>query len=71
MANRYGEAALMATRRGSSGDVNPVARWEGAMKYLYPTSPAARKKGCPRRGFLGFVRRGTGQGNSSRSLHGI
>ncbi len=47
MANRYGEGALMATRQGSSGDINPVSRWESAMKRLYPTSPTARKKSCP------------------------
>jgi hypothetical protein len=58
MANRYGEAALMATRQGSSADINPVARWESAMKRLYPTSPAARKKGCPRGAFLGLCEEG-------------
>jgi len=58
MANRYGEAALMATRHGSSGDINPLARWESAMENLYPTSPAARKKGCPRGAFLGLCEAG-------------
>jgi hypothetical protein len=62
MANRYGEAALMATRRGSSGDVNPVARWESAMESLYPTSPAARRKGCPRGAFLGLCEEGLVKG---------
>jgi hypothetical protein len=58
MANRYGEAALMATRRGSSTDIDPVARWESAMKQLYPTSPAARRKTCPRGAFLGLCEEG-------------
>jgi hypothetical protein len=58
MANRYGEAALMATRRGSSTDIDPVARWESAMKQLYPTSPAARRKDCPRGAFLGLCEEG-------------
>ena len=62
MANRYGEAALMATRQGSSADINPVARWESAMKRLYPTSPAARKKGCPRGAFLGLCEEGLVKG---------
>jgi hypothetical protein len=62
MANRYGEAALMATRQGSSADINPVARWESAMKRLYPTSPAARKKGCPRGAFLGLCEDGLVKG---------
>lgn len=62
MANRYGEAALMATRRGSSTDIDPVARWESAMKQLYPTSPAARRKSCPRGAFLGLCEEGLVKG---------
>ena len=62
MANRYGEAALMATRQGSSADINPVARWKSAMKRLYPTSAAARKKGCPRGAFLGLCEEGLVKG---------
>jgi hypothetical protein len=62
MANRYGEAALMAARHRSSGDIDPVARWESAMENLYPTSPAARKKGCPRGAFLGLCEAGLVKG---------
>lgn len=62
MANRYGEAALMATRQGPSPDINPVARWENAMERLYPTSPVARKKGCPRGAFLGLCEEGLVKG---------
>jgi hypothetical protein len=62
MANRYGEAALMAARHRSSGDIDPVARWESAMEDLYPTSPAARKKGCPRGAFLGLCEEGLVKG---------
>jgi hypothetical protein len=62
MANRYGEAAIMATRQASSADINPVARWESAMERLYPTSPAARKKGCPRGAFLGLCEEGLVKG---------
>ena len=61
MANRYGEAALMAARQGTSA-VNPIARWESAMEKLYPTSPAAQKKGCPRGAFLGLCEEGLVQG---------
>jgi hypothetical protein len=61
MANRYGEAALMAAR-GSSAKTNPVARWESAMETLYPTSPTARKKGCPRGAFLGLCEEGLVKG---------
>jgi hypothetical protein len=62
MANRYGEAALMATQQVPSGDINPVARWETAMQKLYPTSAAARKKGCPRGAFLGLCEEGLVKG---------
>jgi hypothetical protein len=62
MANRYGEAALMAARQVTSSKINPVARWESAMEKLYPTSPTARKKGCPRGAFLGLCEEGLVQG---------
>jgi hypothetical protein len=58
MANRYGEAALIAGRQGSSGGVSPVARWESAMKKLYPTSAAARNQSSPRGAFLGLCEEG-------------
>jgi hypothetical protein len=62
MANRYGEAALMAARQESPAGVDPVARWEGAMKKLYPTSSTAQKKGCPRGAFLGLCEEGLVKG---------
>jgi hypothetical protein len=62
MANRYGEAAIMATRQGPSANINPIARWESAMERLYPTSLAARKKGCPREAFLGLCEEGLVKG---------
>jgi hypothetical protein len=62
MANRYGEAALMATQQVPSGVIDPVARWETAMEKLYPTSAAARKKGCPRGAFLGLCEEGLVKG---------
>jgi hypothetical protein len=58
MANRYGEAALMATREGSSAGISPVARWESAMQKLYPSSPTARRKSCPRGAYLGLCEEG-------------
>jgi hypothetical protein len=58
MANRYGEAALMAARRAPSGDINPIARWESAVEGLYPTSLTAQKKRCPRGAFLGLCEEG-------------
>jgi hypothetical protein len=57
MANRYGEAAILAAREGASG-MNPVARWERALEKLYPTSPVARLKNSPRGAFLGLCEAG-------------
>ncbi len=62
MANRYGEAALMATREAASGDTRPIARWEYAMNELYRTSPTARKKSHPRAAFLGLCEEGLVKG---------
>lgn len=61
MANRYGQAAIMAVR-AHYADVDPIARWQSAMEKLYPTSPAARKKGCPRGAFLGLCEEGLVKG---------
>jgi hypothetical protein len=57
MANRYGEAAILAARQGASG-TNPIAQWESALEKLYPTSPVARKKNGPRGAFLGLCEEG-------------
>ena len=62
MANRYGEAALLAARQAPSAKINPVAQWESAMEHLYPTSPAARKRSCPRGAFLGLCEEGLVKG---------
>jgi hypothetical protein len=60
VANRYGEAALIAAR--SSGPADPAARWEKALLQLYPTSPTSRKKGGPRGAFLGLCEDGLVKG---------
>jgi len=62
MANRYGEAALMAARQEASAKASPAARWQSPMERLYPTSPIARKKGCPRGAFLGLCEEGLVKG---------
>jgi hypothetical protein len=62
MANRYGEAALIASQKCSSGTIHPVASWEAAMNQLYPTSPVARKKSAPRGAFLGLCEEGLVKG---------
>ena len=62
MANRYGEAAIIAARQGPSANTNPKARWESAIEKLYPTSPGARSKGSPRGAFLGLCEEGLVKG---------
>lgn len=62
MANRYGEAALMAARDTVSVDRRPNARWEYAMNELYRTSPTSRKKSRPRGAFLGLCEEGLVKG---------
>jgi hypothetical protein len=61
MANRYGEAALIAVRDSSAG-TSPAKRWQSAMEKVYPTSVSAQKKGCPRGAFLGLCEEGLVKG---------
>lgn len=60
MANRYGEAALIAAR--DSVETSPAKRWQSAMERVYPTSVSAQKKGCPRGAFLGLCEEGLVKG---------
>ena len=60
MANRYGEAALIAAR--DSAGSSPVKRWQSAVERVYPTSVSAQKKGCPRGAFLGLCEDGLVKG---------
>src|ERR1019366_149263 len=62
MSNRYGEAAIMAAQGISGAGATPDACWENAMQRHYPTSPTARKKGCPRGAFLGLCEEGLVKG---------
>lgn len=67
MANRYGEAALMASRQCNISRLTPLESWENAMHKLYPTSISARKKGAPRGAFLGLCEAGLVRGIPSGS----
>jgi hypothetical protein len=59
MANKYGEAALLAARMETYGKaLTPAARWDQATANLYPTSPSAQRKGGPRGAFLGLCEAG-------------
>ena len=63
MANRYGEAALMAVRMETYGKaLTPAERWDDAVKKLYPTTPAGQKKSAPRAAFLGLCEAGLVKG---------
>ena len=63
MANRYGEAALLAARMETYGKaITPFDRWKGAIEKLYPTSPSAQRKGGPRAAFLSLCEAGLVKG---------
>jgi hypothetical protein len=63
MANKYGEAALIAARMPNYGKaLTPAARWEQATAKLYPTSPSAQRKGGPRVAFLSLCEAGLVKG---------
>jgi len=59
MANKYGEAALIAARLETYGkSITPAERWNQATAKLYPTSPSAQRKGGPRLAFLSLCEAG-------------
>src|SRR3984957_13804552 len=63
MANRYGEAALLAVRMETYGKaITPLDRWKAATQKLYPTSPSAQRKGGPRFAFLSLCEAGLVKG---------
>jgi hypothetical protein len=63
MANRYGEAALMAVRMNTFGKaLSPAERWEDAVRKLYPTTPIGQKKSGPRTAFMGLCEAGLVKG---------
>jgi hypothetical protein len=63
MANRYGEAALIAASMETHGKtISPAARWDQAVAKLYPTSPSAQRKGSPRLAFLSLCEAGLVKG---------
>ncbi len=63
MANKYGEAALMAVRMETYGKAyTPLERWQQSVAKLYPNTPAGQKKGPPRNAFLGLCEAGLVKG---------
>lgn len=63
MANRYGEAALIAVRMETFGKAySPAERWTQAVKKLYPTTPIGQRKAGPRAAFVGLCEAGLVKG---------
>ncbi len=63
MANRYGEAALLAVRMPTFGKMpSPAERWREAVQQMYPTTPIGQKKSGPRNAFVGLCEAGLVKG---------
>ncbi len=66
MANRYGEAALLAVKMELYGKaLSPLERWQDAVGKVYPTTPIGQKKRGPREAFLGLCEAGLVKGISA------
>lgn len=62
MANKYGEAALIAARLDVPERVSAADRWDTAVRQLYPEKPYMQKKGAPKSTFLGLCGAGLVKG---------
>ena len=62
MANKYGEAALIAARLEVPDQVTAAERWDTAVRQLYPEKPYMQKKGAPKAVFLGLCGAGLVKG---------
>jgi hypothetical protein len=62
MANKYGEAALIAARLDVPARVTAAERWDTAVRQLYPEKPYMQKKGAPKSVFLGLCEAGLVKG---------
>jgi hypothetical protein len=62
MANKYGEAALIAARLDVHASVTAAERWDTAVRQLYPEKPYLQKKTAPRGAFLGLCEKGLVKG---------
>jgi len=62
MANKYGEAALIAARLDVPERVTAAERWDTAVRQLYPEKPYMQKKGAPKSVFLGLCGAGLVKG---------
>jgi len=62
MANKYGEAALIAARLDVPARVTAAERWDTAVRQLYPEKPYMQKKSAPKSVFLGLCDAGLVKG---------
>jgi hypothetical protein len=62
MANKFGEAALIAARLDVPAGVSAAERWDVAVRRVYPDKPYLRKKGAPKSAFLGLCAAGLVRG---------
>ena len=62
MANKYGEAALIAARLEVPASVTAAERWDTAVRQLYPEKPYLQRKTAPRGAFLGLCEQGLVKG---------
>lgn len=69
---KYGKAAVIAQELlRDSSHIDPPEAWKRAVGEVFPESPSARNKGCPKGAFLGLCSdgfiRGIQPGNYTRS----
>ncbi len=62
MANKFGEAALIAARLDVPASVSATDRWDTAVRQLYPEKSYMQKKTAPRGAFLGLCEEGLVKG---------
>jgi len=62
MANKYGEAALIAARLEVPQRVTAAERWDVAVRQLYPEKPYMQKKTAPKAVFLALCEAGLVKG---------
>ncbi len=62
MANKFGEAALLAARLEVPATVTAEQRWDTAVRQVYPEKPYLQKKTAPRAAFLGLCEQGLVKG---------
>ena len=72
MANRYGEAALLAVKMELYGKaLSPLERWQDSVAKVYPTAPVGQKKRGPREAFVGLCEAGLVKGIAAGQYGGV